>query len=122
MGDMKTSMYGYGGKQVSIIQATAQIRNIINVASEKMKVGFNWMHATWYPDGTTKLGWHADKDPQIAKCSTIAGLSLFQNPSDVRSVEFKLQTSRKRKHREVLYYFDSVTVIFFIIYHMCVGC
>jgi len=81
--------YKYGGKTVIVHKMKIPIHNILDRVQKISGVLYNWVHIVYYPSGDSKLDWHSDNEPGIAKSSTIAGISLFKNAYDMRSVEFK---------------------------------
>ena len=86
----KLLIYKYGGKNVNVIMMNKNIKDILNRVEKVSGVEYNWVHIVYYPSGDTKLDWHNDVGG-IAKNSTIAGISLFKYPTNIRSVEFKKQ-------------------------------
>ena len=83
--------YKYGGKSVKVISMTECMNKVLDRVQKISGIKYNWVHIVYYPTGDTKLEWHSDDEKGIAKKSIIAGISLFKNNTDIRSVEFKKQ-------------------------------
>lgn len=87
--DNKLKLYNYGGKSVKINLMNGDMKKILERVQKLCNLQFNWVHIVYYPFSQTKLDWHSDMTPELAVNSSIAGISLFENKDDIRSVEFK---------------------------------
>lgn len=87
--DKNLKLYNYGGKSVKINLMNGDMQKILERIQKLCNLQFNWVHVVYYPFGETKLDWHSDMTPELAYSSSIAGISLFKNNNDIRSVEFK---------------------------------
>ncbi len=57
-----------------------------SVTQEHSDQCFDWVHATYYPTGKSKLSAHSDSEPEIALGSAIACLTFMEKPGVIRNV------------------------------------
>lgn len=76
--------YKYGGvehKGKPMVPVVLKILAQVQSASGRE---FNWCHATYYPNGDSRLSMHADNEAVIKKGTDILCVSFFENPHDTR--------------------------------------
>jgi len=68
--------FRYSGKDMISNGWSPTVETINSVISNAMNYGFNFCLLNYYPDGTTKLGFHSDDESSMVSGSPIVSLSL----------------------------------------------
>lgn len=68
--------YSYSGVRNAIVPWTPHVQELRQAVQAAVGCPFNSLLLNLYRDGTDKLDWHADDEPEIDPASPIASLSL----------------------------------------------
>ena len=68
--------YTYSGETKHTKEWTPLLETIENELSRHIQANFNTCLLNYYPNGSDKMGFHSDNEPEIVPCSTIASLSF----------------------------------------------
>lgn len=64
------------------------INNLVSFETAQIK-HYEGCFMNRYENGRDHLGWHADDDPGIDHSRPIAVVTLYENPGDVRAIQYK---------------------------------
>lgn len=92
----KSYTYGRGrGERTYESKPTTTLINMINIKASMIysagtrRALFEGCFLNRYEHGRDHLGWHADDDPGIDHTKPIAVVTLYENPGDVRNIQYK---------------------------------
>ena len=92
------SGYSYSGLKMNIRNWTPLILQLKNICQQFAEQEFNSVLLNLYRDGSDKVGWHSDNEPELGYEPTIASLSLGAE----RRFKFRLREDHDVKEEIIL--------------------
>ena len=92
------SGYSYSGLKMNIRNWTPLILQLKNICQQFAEQEFNSVLLNLYRDGSDKVGWHSDNEPELGYEPTIASLSL----GAARRFKFRLREDHDVKEEIIL--------------------
>jgi hypothetical protein len=91
--------YRYGGQDHYGNLMTPSLQALADIISRDIghEHAVDWCHVTYYPDNLSKLGYHADDEPQIKLGSRIYCITLMERPQDTRTLLIKYKPTKPDK-------------------------
>jgi len=70
------SEYSYSGLKMNVRPWIEPVSELRQIAQERAEVVFNSVLVNLYRDGSDKVSWHSDNEPELGSMPTIASMSL----------------------------------------------